>query len=151
MNVTLTRTSLEVTGEVVKIAPVLEPVSLTLTAGPVNAGAAHTIELASHSTLSALRAVTVDGDGYAIYADAATLNGRAVAGVTLNAGTVVSVQYSGPISDAGWSWIPGRFIWLGAEGALTQSPPTEGDVVIIGRALSATQIMVELNVNIITI
>lgn len=151
MNVTVIRTSLDVTGDLVKLAPLVEPVSLTVTSGPVNASAAHTIELTSQSTLSALRAVTVDGDGYAVYADAATLDGRAVAGVTLNAGTVVTVQYSGPMSDAGWSWTPGRFIWVGADGALTQTPPTSGDVVVVGRALSETQIMIDLNVNIITI
>ncbi|MNR50449.1 hypothetical protein D3C85_1699640 [compost metagenome] len=43
------------------------------------------------------------------------------------------------LEDEGWTWQPGR-IWLGAEGQLTQAPPATGFDLLIGSAVSATRI-----------
>lgn len=97
-------------------------------------------------TLSALRAVyELDGQVLALdYRDAAHID--LLLGITLTAaevGTPINVQRSGPIDDSGWSWTPGR-IWLGANGALTQTPPADGYDVLIGAAVSATRITLNL-------
>lgn len=65
------------------------------------------------------------------------------AGLTLSAGAPgdqVNLQMSGPVDDLHWSWTPGP-LWLGAAGALTQQPPTEGYLLQVGTALSPTRIL----------
>lgn len=67
-------------------------------------------------------------------------------GITLTAaplGQAVNVQRSGALDDAGWSWAPGR-VWLGANGSLTQTPAVDGYDVLIGSAVSANRIILNL-------
>lgn len=67
-------------------------------------------------------------------------------GITLNAagaGDELNVQRTGELNDASWSWAPGR-IWLGAAGSLTQTPPASGFDVLIGAAVSATRIILNI-------
>ncbi|MDX4958022.1 DUF2190 family protein [Delftia acidovorans] len=67
-------------------------------------------------------------------------------GITLTAaqaGEPVNVQRLGAIEDPGWNWVPGR-VYLGANGALTQTPPTSGFDVLIGSATSPTRIALNL-------
>lgn len=97
-------------------------------------------------TLSALRAVyELDGQVFYLdYRDAAHID--LLLGITLSAaevGTPINVQRSGPIDDSGWNWTPGR-VWLGAAGALTQTPPADGYDVLLGTAVSATRIILNL-------
>ncbi|MBX9754641.1 MAG: hypothetical protein K2X80_07800 [Pseudomonadaceae bacterium] len=55
----------------------------------------------------------------------------------------LNVQRSGVIEDSGWNWTLGR-VWLGTGGALTQTPPTDGFDVLIGAAVSATRITLNI-------
>ncbi|MFI8479631.1 hypothetical protein ACIGCM_03580 [Pseudomonas sp. NPDC078700] len=67
-------------------------------------------------------------------------------GITLSAadiGADLNVQRSGPLDDAGWNWALGR-VWLGANGSLTQTPALDGYDVLIGSAVSATRIILNL-------
>ena len=67
-------------------------------------------------------------------------------GLTMTAadlGEVLNVQRSGPINDSSWTWTPGP-VWLGASGNLTQTPPTGGNDLMVGVALSATRILLDL-------
>ena len=67
-------------------------------------------------------------------------------GITLTAaslGQPLNILRSGVIEDAGWNWTPGR-VWLGIDGALSQTPPTAGFDVLIGAATSATQITLNI-------
>ena len=97
-------------------------------------------------TLSALR-VVYEQNGQVFTLDAG--DGEHIdllLGVTLTAaeqGATINVQRSGAIDDAGWNWQPGR-IWLGAEGALTQTPPVDGFAVLLGAAVSATRITLNI-------
>lgn len=50
----------------------------------------------------------------------------------------------GPVTDAGWSWTPGKAIYLDDDGGLTETAPTSGSVVRIGVAMAATVILVDL-------
>ena len=97
-------------------------------------------------TLSALRVVyELAGQVFALdVGDAEHID--LLLGVTLTAadpGAAINVQRSGAIDDAGWSWLPG-LVWLGASGALTQTPPVDGFAVLLGAAVSATRITLNI-------
>lgn len=103
--------------------------------------------------LSALRAVTSNGLGQAVYASNATLSDAQVIGVTYtsaNTGSSVTIVSSGLVSDPAWSWVKGP-VFLGANGTLTQTAPTGGAIIVyIGRALTATQLLVDIDITITT-
>jgi hypothetical protein len=95
---------------------------------------------------SALRVLYEQGGQvYALdYRDTAHID--LILGISLTAaaaGQPLNVQRSGVLDDAGWSWTPGR-VWLGANGALTQTPPVDGFDVLIGTAVSATRITLDI-------
>jgi len=69
-----------------------------------------------------------------------------IAGLTLTATAAagdVTVQRSGPVDDAAWSWTPGR-VWLGPGGTLTQTPPADGYDVLVGHAASPTRLYLDI-------
>ena len=71
----------------------------------------------------------------------------ALVGVTVSAaagGTPVNVQRMGFIEDSGWQWQPGKRVFLGHQGRLTQEPPQSGYDVLIGAALSATRLLLNI-------
>ena len=111
--------------------------------GPAGGAA---VQRLSGETLSALRVVyELDGQVYALdYRDAAHID--LLLGMTLTAadqGQPVNVQQLGAVDDDGWSWQPGR-VWLGADGALTQTPPTDGFDVLIGAAVASGRLLLNL-------
>jgi hypothetical protein len=96
--------------------------------------------------LSALRAVYEwDGQVFTLdYRDEAHI--ALLAGLTLTSASVgqpLNVQNAGAVDDAGWTWAPGP-VWLGADGVLTQTPPLDGFDVLIGAAVSATRLLLNL-------
>lgn len=101
---------------------------------------------AAGETLSALRAVyELNRQVFALDCRDA-LHIDLLLGVTLTAADapeLLDIQRGGVIDDAGWNWQPGR-IWLGAAGALTQTPPAEGFDVLLGAAASPTRITLNL-------
>lgn len=94
-------------------------------------------------SLSALRVVYSTGAAVFSLSHTDTVNAKRVFGLTMSAagsGSSVRIRRIGVVSDASWAWLPG-FVWLGLNGQLTQSPPTTGVCLIVGEALSATQIL----------
>lgn len=104
------------------------------------------VQRAAGETISALR-VLYEQDGAVFvlgYQDAAHID--QILGLSLTAagpGQPVNVQRSGVVDDGGWSWALGR-VWLGAAGGLTQNPPADGFDVLIGTAVSATRITLNI-------
>ena len=98
--------------------------------------------------LSALRAVHERPDGRVAASSASDdSHVTALLGVSLTAaeaGAAVNVQRSGVIDDSGWSWVPGARVYLGQLGAITQAPANSGFDVLIGVALSATRLLLNL-------
>lgn len=97
-------------------------------------------------TLSALRAVyELDGHVFVLdYRDASHIN--LALGITLTAAQAsepINVQRSGVLDGDSWSWAPGP-VWLGPAGTLTQTPPAEGYDVLIGAAMSATRLTLNI-------
>jgi len=68
-----------------------------------------------------------------------------IARQSADAGVTFSVQSSGYMTEAGWSWTPGAPIFAGAAGILTQSAPAGEFIVIVALALSETELTVSLN------
>jgi len=101
----------------------------------------------SSGPLSALRVVWEDEFGVVRLLDASDAGHiDLLCGLTITAtpdAGDVTVQRSGPVDDAAWSWTPGR-VYLGASGALTQSPPVGGFDVLVGVAVSATRLFLNI-------
>ena len=71
----------------------------------------------------------------------------ALLGVTVSAasgGQPVNVQRIGFIDDLSWQWQPHKRVFLGRQGRLTQDPPQSGHDVLIGTALSATRLLLNI-------
>lgn len=68
----------------------------------------------------------------------------ALLGVTVSAaagGQPINVQRLGHIDDAAWQLQPGKRVFLGRQGHLTQEPPKAGYDVLIGMALTASRLL----------
>jgi len=89
-------------------------------------------------TISALRVVYERAGKVFVldYLDGANID--FLLGVTVtaaNTGGTLVVQRQGTIDEAGWTWA-NDLVYLGADGLLTQTPPTIGWEVVIGNAPS---------------
>ena len=98
--------------------------------------------------LSALRAVILDNAGQFAYADSGTpSHAYRVAGIlpyAISQGTEGAAYRLGEISDAVWNWTRGSPIYLGANGQLTQTPPTTGFLLVLAQPVSPTVINLQL-------
>lgn len=102
-------------------------------------------------TLSGHKAVILSGVNTVSYAHNQTLShSHRVIGVTRGAATSggdIFVARSGEdITEGSWNWSAGSVIYVGANGALTQTPPTSPAVfsLIIGYAVTATSMHVQV-------
>lgn len=104
--------------------------------------------------LSALRVVTLDASGNAVYATNTSVADSVVLGVTLtaaNSGAAVGIRAFGIIEDNAWSFAKGP-VFLGTNGTLTQTAPTGGAVIVhVARALTANTIFVDTDTTIQTV
>ena len=83
-----------------------------------------------------------NGKAYAASSGDATT--REIIGLTAapaDAGELVSVVYRGEVSWSDWNWIPGLPVYVGLSGALVQTPPTSGQHLIVGHAVSSDTIL----------
>ncbi len=70
-----------------------------------------------------------------------------VEGITagaFGAGVTGCVQVYGRMIDPSWSWTPDVTLWLGNNGLLTETPPASGFTLRVARAVSATEIFIDL-------
>ena len=103
------------------------------------------------TALSGHRVVTADPDGTWRYASNDNPADMA-APLWITTGAVDAGQQGeavilGPITEPSWSWNPGP-VFLGLNGALTQTPPAAPDAVFlvqVGFATSATTLFVDRN------
>ena len=71
----------------------------------------------------------------------------ALLGVTVSAtvaGQPINVQRMGHIDDDAWQLQPGKRVFLGRQGRLTQEPPQGGYDVLIGMAISPTCLLLNI-------
>ncbi len=112
------------------------------------------ITLVAGENLSALRAVTTNSSGQAVYASNNTLANAQVVGITngaVTSGANATIKISGILTDANWNWTKGT-VYLGTNGTLTQTVPTNGAIVVhIGKALTSTQLIIDIDTIIQTV
>lgn len=103
------------------------------------------VTLPAASVLSGHRLVTVDVDGRAILASAdAAAHAIGVMGLTINAAVeneAVVLASFGIVEMGGWAWVPNLPIYLGLNGALTQSANVGLFAKIIGIAVTPTRLV----------
>lgn len=122
------------------------------TQGQIGPAGGSAFERTAGEPLSALKAVWEDEHGtvYALgYADDEHID--LLAGLTItaaNAGAPITIQRSGPLDATGLNLTPGR-VWLGVDGALTQSPPVTGFDVLIGYATAEKRLYIDFSDNIL--
>ncbi len=106
------------------------------------------------TNLSALRAVTFDNNGEAVYASNNTIANAQVVGITITSASIgqpVTIAAAGLFTDNSWSWTKGP-VFLGTNGMLTQTAPTNGAVLVyVARALTPTTIQIDIDTTILTV
>lgn len=110
-------------------------------------GSDASLSFTAATALSGHKAVRAIGDGSVGYASADQVaQAGTVVGVTTGAagiGNPISVVAEGIVDEPSWSWGAGP-VWLGLNGALTQTIPQSGVLQRIGLALSPTRLLVAL-------
>lgn len=128
-------------------------VVLDIVSGGIVPAAIDTTLVASTS-LSALRCITTDGSGLAKYATPDSLANAVVIGISTTSastGQNITIKTSGQITDASWNWTKGA-IYLGANGSLTQTAPTGGDIIVhVAKAITATTLIIDIDTIIQTV
>ena len=128
-------------------------VVLDIASGGIVPAAIDTTLVASTS-LSALRCITTDGSGLAKYATPDSIANAVVIGISTTSastGQNITIKTSGQITDASWNWTKGA-IYLGANGALTQTAPTGGDIIVhVAKAITATTLIIDIDTIIQTV
>ena len=104
-----------------------------------------TVAVTAAENLSGHRMVTVEG----YYASKDTTTDKfKVLGMTTGAvssGSEATVQISGYITEAGWSFTVGDPVFLSTNGHITQTAPTDGFCLIIGKPKTATTLFIEIH------
>lgn len=62
----------------------------------------------------------------------------------VSSGGYADVISAGLITEPSWNWTPGSALFLGLNGALTQTAPTAGFILQMGVAISATSINLDI-------
>lgn len=103
------------------------------------------ILITAGATLSANKVVRPDAAGKMIYADKDTLADMyKIVGITITSIIEDATGYiiiEGQVDNDTWSWTIGNPIYLGNTGDLTQTVPTTGFLMVVGRAVSGTKII----------
>jgi len=153
VNVLTNNLIVDVVEETATVNLVTESITLDIESGGIVAANIDTSIVASTS-ISALRCITTDGSGLAKYATPDTLANAVVIGISTtsgNAGETITVKTSGQLTDASWSWTKGT-IYLGSNGALTQTAPSGGAIVVhAAKAITATTIIIDIDTTITTV
>jgi hypothetical protein len=151
----------EITVGVVVTTP--PPLALTLgLQGPAGADGADgtdgvngggIVTLTAAVAIGGQRVVTTDGSGSAIYADNGTLaHANNVVGLSLGAAAIagsLDVQTGGAVEDPSFAFTPGAVLWLGANGMIATAPPGTGFSLVVGYAMTATKIFLNIGTPII--
>ena len=136
----------------VEVAP-LPTIEIEVLPGGIVYRGEETTSLSTNSyeastNLSALRVVIVNDDGKLEYASSdRPEHSFMVVGVlkdALTQGNFGKALVQGLLSDSFWSWTLGVPIYVGEDGVLTQSPPSEGFQLVIGKPVTPSAVYFEI-------
>lgn len=99
------------------------------------------------AALGGHRLVVLDSVGEAYLAEPVEADAVRVYGLTLGAaaqGNSVNIRRQGEVEEPSWTWTPGGSLYLAAGGALTQVAPTTGVDLVVGYAVTATKIVIDI-------
>lgn len=146
-------TTVNVLNNTVQVNLVEQDITLDILSGGIVAANIDTSLVAGES-ISALRCITTNGSGQAVYATPDTLANAVVIGVSTTSGSsgeTITVKTTGELTDASWNWTKGA-IYLGANGVLTQTAPSGGSIVVhVAKAITATKILIDIDTIITTV
>jgi Uncharacterized conserved protein (DUF2190) len=140
-----------VEGIVVRVVPPAEQAIRVVpvagqTGPPGPSGAGGFATAATNITAGQVVALTAAG---AVPADPGNLAHRwaaaAVASSSALAGDQVRLATSGRVSETAWNWLSGSPVYAGAGGNLTQVPPSNGWLRVIGHAETSTSIWIQVH------
>ena len=107
-------------------------------------GSSNTISINATVNISAYQAVNIDGT----LTDSSLVNKRdlclGLATANINSGFSGNVQLIGNITNPAWNWSTNDLIYINGT-TLSKTPPSTGFIQIIGKAINATTI--EININ----
>lgn len=107
-------------------------------------GNANTFTVESSISLSGQRIIANTASGI-VYASRDLLETvQTVLGFTKNAGTTLEVIAQGVYSDPTMAWDPLFPLWLGINGELTQVRPTTGYLLEVGKVITPTEIIINI-------
>lgn len=123
----------------------------TGTQGPPGETEGATFLASAGETIHGLRAVRIVNDELFHPDTSVTAHGPQTIGVALQSGpigTPLLVRTGGLIEEASWNWAAG-YVWCGVDGQLTQSPPSTGWLLQMGRVTNPTTIEVDVDLLVI--
>lgn len=146
-------TTVNVLNNTVQVNLVEQDITLDILSGGIVAANIDTSLVAGES-ISALRCITTNGSGQAVYATPDTLANAVVIGISTTSGSsgeTITVKTTGELTDASWNWTKGA-IYLGANGVLTQTAPSGGSIVVhVAKAITTTKILIDIDTIITTV
>ena len=105
---------------------------------------ANTFTVESETILSGQRIIANTASGV-VYASRDLLETvQTVLGFTKNAGTILEVIAQGVYIDPTMAWDPLFPLWLGINGELTQVRPTTGYLLEVGKVITPTEIVINI-------
>lgn len=107
------------------------------------------LTLTTESDLSGHRAIAITDLGFANYLSL-DLWDRCIGISTHSAlnGSTIKIQSTGEIVEPTWNWVVGQPIFAHEDGIISQTP-SESFIVVIGKAISQTKILLNLETPII--
>lgn len=153
VNILQPQLTIDVVDQVPTFNVVEQQLTLDIDSGGIVPAAVDTT-LEAAQDISALRCITTDATGKAVYASIDTLANAMVIGISSTAattGTNVTIKTTGLMTDAFWSFTKGP-VFLGTNGTLTQTAPSNGSIVVqVARAITANTIIIDIDTTIQTV
>lgn len=115
--------------------------------GPSGA-ASNTISATAGTNLSGHRVVALYADKAYYATSVNTVYAHSVAGVTTGAaeeGETATIRIQGEMTESSWSWTPGAPLFLGIDGAISESSTTGIYTLRVGHAVTATKVFIHIH------
>jgi hypothetical protein len=134
--------------KVISTPNIVKVIGIQGPAGAPGQGAVELMTKVAGESLGGHRVIIIDSDNKVYYADRTNpVHMYKVVGITrgaVNSGDNVEIQTYGLMTELSWNWTAGQPLFLDTNGLLTQTPPTNGFLLIIAEALTSTDIFISI-------